>query len=717
MDSEELDILDILAYNSEQLLNEYASLESESEQKQLIKSYLNRNSQTKLEAVGDFEKDLDWFNVTEPINIAELKGKLVILDFFTYCCINCMHILPDLKSIEDSFPVENGVVVIGVHSAKFDNEKDSSNLLSAIQRYNITHPIVNDCSSSMWTKLKIKCWPTLFLISPTGYPLLVLMGEGHGLFLKKFISTSIDYYGASDDLDGSSLPLSPSTNLTSASNLRFPSKICCRPKTEDHCELIAISDSGNHRILVLNRNGHVLEKIGGFNCGFLDGDFNVARFNSPQGLAFLNSDELVVADTENHAIRKICFRERLVTTIAGTGEQGNDKVGGLLGSLQKLSSPWDVVAFRTRDMDMSFHVDEKSVHEKNVILIAMAGTHQIWGIFLDGIIWWKFKKYEPLTCAALIGNGSEENRNNSYPQNAAFAQPSGLTLMKDMLFIADSESSSIRKASMIDGKVTAVVGGDRNPLNLFAFGDNDGKQYSAKLQHPLAVAYNSVDGYLYVTDTYNHKIKRVDITTNAIETCLIREKNKLKELFQFNEPGGLCVDSTGKMLYIADTNNHTIQIVDLETMLTWPLNIKFNLSCNDDAKSEQIATLEKSIRIGKKSELALSGILSLKNGAKLTESAPQKWKLSLPDKGYSAETISGQITDGKFSISINANESASDVLEKRARLHCQLSICSGSICMRREFVTNLNFIEDSDSNRKVSETLMFCISPDDVRLL
>ncbi|XP_055855669.1 NHL repeat-containing protein 2 [Episyrphus balteatus] len=717
MDTEELDILDILAYNSDKLLNEFANLENnENEQNQLIQSYLNKNAQSKIEAVGDFEKDLDWFNVTEPINIAELKGKIVILDFFTYCCINCMHILPDLKSIEDSFPVENGVVVIGVHSAKFDNEKDSSNLLSAIQRYNITHPIVNDSTSSMWTKLKIKCWPTLFLISPTGYPLLVLMGEGHGQFLKRFIAAAIDFYGASDDLDGSALPISPSTNLTSASNLRFPSKICCRTKTADQCELIAISDSGNHRILVLNSNGHVLEKIGGFKSGFRDGDFNTARFNSPQGLAFINSDELVVADTENHAIRKICFRERLVSTIAGTGEQGNDKIGGLAGQKQKLSSPWDVVSFKTRDMDMSFHVDEKSVHEKNVILIAMAGTHQIWGIFLDGIIWWKFKKYEPLTCAALIGNGSEENRNNSYPQNAAFAQPSGMSLMKDVLFIADSESSSIRKASMIDGKVTAVVGGDRNPLNLFAFGDNDGKQYSAKLQHPLAVAYNNIDGYLYVADTYNHKIKRVDVTTNVIETCPIREKDNNKELFQFNEPGGLCVGSSGKLLYIADTNNHTIQIVDLETMLTWPLHIKFNLNCNDEPRGEPITTLEKTIRVSKKCELVLECILSLKNGAKLTESAPQKWKLILPDSGYSTESASGQITDGKFNISININKSDGS-LEKCARLHCQLNICSGSICMRREFVTILNFVQDSDVNRKVCENLMFCISPDDVRLL
>lgn len=107
---------------------------------------------------------MDWFNVLEPLSRDSLGGKVVILDFFTYCCINCMHILPDLKKIEDSYSVEDGLVVIGVHSAKFDNEKDSDNILSAVQRYNITHPVVNDFTQSMWTDLKVVCWPTLIIL-------------------------------------------------------------------------------------------------------------------------------------------------------------------------------------------------------------------------------------------------------------------------------------------------------------------------------------------------------------------------------------------------------------------------------------------------------------------------------------------------------------------------------------------------------------------------
>lgn len=117
-------------------------------------------------------------------------------------------------------------------------------------------------------------------------------------------------------------------------------------------------------------------------------------------------------------------------------------------------------------MDMSFHADGEAIPERDIILIAMAGTHQIWAIFKDETIWWKFKKFSEGSVAAIAGNGHEENRNNSYPQNSAFAQPSGLALAPKTkeLFIADSESSSIRKLVLADGKVVAVAGGDRNPL-------------------------------------------------------------------------------------------------------------------------------------------------------------------------------------------------------------------------------------------------------------
>lgn len=302
-------------------------------------------------------------------------------------------------------------------------------------------------------------------LGPRANPLFVIMGEGKYDTLEKYIGAAFKYYKKKGELKSHSLPLNPSTDLIMSSNLKFPGKIVCSKPNATN-EFYGISDSGNHRILITTSTGEVIHKIGGKTCGFLDGDFKTARFNSPQGLTFMNDNVVFVADTENHAIRKIDLKLKMVYTVAGTGYQGNDRIGGQIGIAQELSSPWDVTIYRTRDMDMSFHIDENSIPEKNILLIAIAGIHQIWALFLEDVIWWKFKKYPAGTVVAIAGNGKEENRNNSYPQNAAFAQPSGLAVVQDKkeLYIADSESSCVRKLLLGDGKVLAVAGGDRNPL-------------------------------------------------------------------------------------------------------------------------------------------------------------------------------------------------------------------------------------------------------------
>lgn len=186
MDSEETyTMLDVLAHNCTELQEKLSKAEPNTED-DIIQAYLEK-TEMEHKPVKDFKEDSDWFNVTEPLSLADsLQGKLVILDFFTYCCINCMHVLPDLKKIEQLFSVEDGLLIIGVHSAKFDNEKDSSNILSAIQRYDITHPVINDANSVMWNDLNIQCWPTLLILGPLANPLFVLMGEGQYDLLKRY---------------------------------------------------------------------------------------------------------------------------------------------------------------------------------------------------------------------------------------------------------------------------------------------------------------------------------------------------------------------------------------------------------------------------------------------------------------------------------------------------------------------------------------------------
>ncbi|GAB0091012.1 NHL repeat-containing protein 2 [Sergentomyia squamirostris] len=715
-DPEQVEMLDMLAYNCNRLRYDLKAATSAEEEEEILKVYLRKADETH-RPINDFKDDLDWFNVEDPLTLNEsLQGKIVLLDFFTYCCINCMHLLPDLKKLEDMFTVEDGLVVIGVHSAKFDNEKDSANILSAVQRYNITHPVVNDVNSSMWNDIGVQCWPTLLVLGPRGNPLFVCMGEGHMNSLVKYIRASLTFYLEQNAIVTKSLPIKPSTDLLMKSQLKFPGKIACSKNSdsEDVAELYAISDSGNHRIIVINAQGEVLQKIGGKTAGFVNGSFKSCRFDSPQGVCFLDSDTIFVADTENHTIRRIDLKAKTVETIAGIGKQGNDRIGGKPGPEQEISSPWDLAVFRTKDMDMSFHMDESTIPEKDLLLIAMAGNHQIWAYFLDDLIWWKFRKCSVKTCAMIAGNGNEENRNNAYPTNAAFAQPSGLAVARDLkeLYIADSESSCVRKLSLSDGKVSGVVGGERNPQNLFAFGDVDGKNILAKLQHPLGVAYNQHEKAVYVADTYNHKIKKIDPLTQSITTLNCKGHS-------FNEPGGLCVNPSGTHVLVADTNNHSIEIISLATLEVKSLNISFNVANMDSMKHPgtplQFGRLVLKPQGGK---IRLSIAINLEQGVGMTSDTPQKWNVYLPSDSWYVNQQNGLLRKDK---SIDIDITVPPVGSKQHQgdnfsVHFKLSLCARDICFPRSFSVAFPVIYESDGLDCIIEDVLVKIDETMVKL-
>lgn len=409
--------------------------------------------------------DLDWFNVSKPVSLQhDLSNAVVILDFFTYCCINCIHMLPTLKRIEREFPLSDGFVVVGVHNAKFTNEQRSENVAAAIKRYEIEHPVVNDVHCAMWKKLQVHCWPTLLVVGPELQPLFVLMGENEFELLHDLLSATGKFYRDQKLLKPITGFLIVRDVARPASNLRFPGKIQ-RMEEPSAPELYALSDSGNHRIVVFDETGRVLHKIGG-SCGFTDGNFTEAQFNAPQGVTFYNQYTLYVADTENHAIRKIDLRDKFVETVVGTGAQGTDLVGIAKGRDQALSSPWDLCVIKTKNMELSVYMNDYEVPLKSVLLIAMAGTHQIWAYFMEDTVWWRYKKFQATQCVAIAGNGEEKNRNNFYPHQASFAQPSGITYNRktERFYIADSESSSVRSVALKDGEVSAVVGGNINPM-------------------------------------------------------------------------------------------------------------------------------------------------------------------------------------------------------------------------------------------------------------
>ncbi|KFP83276.1 NHL repeat-containing protein 2, partial [Apaloderma vittatum] len=601
--------------------------------------------------------DLQWLNTEGPISLhKDLCGKVVVLDFFTYCCINCLHLLPDLHALEHQYSDKDGLVIIGVHSAKFPNEKVLDNIKSAVLRYNIVHPVVNDADATLWHELEVSCWPTLVILGPRGNMLFSLVGEGHREKLFLFTSITLKFYKERGLIKDNGIGIKLYRDSLPPSPLLFPGKVT----VDNSGERLVIADTGHHRILVTRKNGQISHTIGGPNSGRRDGRFSEAAFNSPQGIA-IKSNVIYVADTENHLIRKIDLESEMVTTVAGIGIQGVDKEGGAKGEEQPISSPWDVV----------FGNSVSGTQEDDVLWIAMAGTHQIWALMLEGGRLSKGSDLKKGTCLRFAGSGNEENRNNAYPHKAGFAQPSGLSLASEepwnCLFVADSESSTVRTISLKDGAVKHLVGGERDPLNLFAFGDVDGAGINAKLQHPLGVAWDKKRKLLYVADSYNHKIKVVDPKMKNCATLAGtgEASNVIGSSFTqstFNEPGGLCVEESGRLMYVADTNNHQIKVLDLETKILSVLPILNPEACdvpdNQPVQTNKLTNLPKlpksapnvqlpSLTVAPGQTIQFLLKLTLPPDSKLNEEAPSAWFITAEDNTWllQGQCLSGEIKD------------------------------------------------------------------------
>lgn len=531
-----------------------------------------------------------WLNTDKPIYISNLKGKIVLLDFWTYACINCMHVIPDLKKLEAKYKDE--LVVIGVHSAKFTNEKESDNIRQAILRYGIVHPVVNDSEFRIWRSYGVKSWPTFIIINPDGYVAGAVSGEGNYDLLDKVISAIIAEYDKQNKIDRTPLRLALEKNKAPESLLSYPGKIITNGLTDSEGRLF-ISDSNNNRIVITDLDGKVAEIIGRGEEGSQDGSFSESSFNKPQGIS-LADNMLYIADTENHLIRLANLKDKTVKTIAGTGQQGRnrDDIGKALET--PISSPWDLIVI------------------KNKIYIAMAGTHQIWVMDLkDSII----KPY--------AGNGNE-GRLDGKLMESWLAQPSGITTDGKRLYIADSETSSIRAIDLDEnGVVETIVG-----LDLFDFGDVDGKDREVRLQHPLGVFYN--DGKLYVADTYNHKIKIIDPKEKTAQTFLGtgNPNNTDGKSPSFYEPSGLTI--AGDKLYIADTNNNLIRVADLSTKSVSTLIIKGldKSSVGASGLSAKIIVLPpRKVPAGVNSNLVLN--INFPPNYDFTEGAPLNYEVEL----------------------------------------------------------------------------------------
>lgn len=501
----------------------------------MLVDHLNKmEEQSDTLQIPEFDPDLVWVNTLPLTFREELKGKIVILHFWTSCCINSMHTIPDMKRLMQKYQ-DDPVVCLGVHSPKYPLEKTDSHFVQAVEANAIDYPVVNDKKLTLWGALGLRSWPTFVIVGPKGNLLFSASGEGHFETVDNYIAATLDYYPADDF---SSTPLPFVEQKKSQSFFSFPTKLA----VDLIGKRLFICDSGHHRIVAADFEGNVLQIIGTSSPGFIDGELSQSAFHTPTGIAY-HQQQLIIADRGNHALRIADLATGQVTTIAGNGAQGRDYKGGSYGSEQLLNSPWDVCLSPSGDK----------------VYIAMAGLHQIWS-----------HEFSTGRTRNLSGSGVEHHFNSNHLLHAAWAQPSGLVYGPDHLYIADSESSTIRAISLTDSTTTTLAGG-------LEFGDCEGQGEEALLQHPQGLCWMSGSNKLLIADTFNHRIKLLDDKTQTLSflagTGLPGYVDGPFESAEFCCPGGIAYADSMQLAFVADTYNHCIRVLDFNTRIAATLKV------------------------------------------------------------------------------------------------------------------------------------------------
>ena len=478
------------------------------------------------ELIGD-----TWFGTANrAISISDFKGRFLLLDFWTLCCVNCHHVLAELRPIEEKF--KEVLTVVGVHSPKFEHEKLPESVAAAIDRHEIHHPVLNDPNMTTWQAYGVRAWPTLVLVDPNGEITATFSGEGHAHAIEALLDKLVPEFEATGELTrGAGLYKAPAPSSLA---LKQPGKIVAVPSNYQQllggAELL-VSNSGAHNLVGLSA-ANLTEPtitIGQGIRGSEDGSFESASFAEPYGAVFVDAElagqvgaHLLVADTANHLIRAINLETKTVFTIAGTGEQWMQADSTSGPALEvNISTPWDIEL-------LDGH-----------LLIAMAGEHRIWKYDLHN-----------KSLDIFAGTTNEGLVDGDFAQ-AWFAQPSALVQSKitsGKVWIIDAETSALRAAE--GGKISSQIG-----KGLFDFGHVDGPAGQALLQHPLGVL-ELPDGNLLIADTYNRAIRKYSPATNQV-TTIARDLSEPSDL-------ELVETATGPKLAIVETAANRITLLAIE---------------------------------------------------------------------------------------------------------------------------------------------------------
>jgi sugar lactone lactonase YvrE len=580
-----------------------------------------------------------WLGTDRPLLLrGALKGRVVLLDFWTSGCVNCLHALPVYRALEERFRGQP-FQVVGIHSGKFDAEKEVAAVAEAMARHGIEHPVATDSDLVIWEQYAIHGWPTSVLVDARGYAVAWFRGEPELPTLTGWVQAALDD-GRTRGVLAPGPPEFQRPAVRDTGPLAFPGKVLALPGGG-----LAVADSGHQRVLLLDGTGRLVRTVGSGLEGFSDGAPDSASFRSPQGLAERDG-ALYVADTGNHALRRVDLGTGRVETVAGTGRKAEGVIQAAADArTSALRSPWDV----------AFVGD--------TLWIAMAGSHQLW-------------RLDVRTGALSPGAGNgREGLDDGPLTEATFAQPSGLATDGQVLFVADSEASAIRRVDLRAGTVKTLAG-----EGLFDFGLRDGPLGRARFQHPLGLALQ--DGILWVSDTFNGAIRRVSLADGQVSTVARG----------LEQPGGLTL--AGGRLVVADTGHHRLVTVSRAPAAVTPL-ILAGVTPPSVKGVERPVLATRALPLQHLEDAAVaSGPLDLQLEVRLPEGhiftagAPQRVELAVAGRSAPVQLeASGGVLRARATIS--PLRSASDAVYTVSLYYCRDG--QGSVCLvdRRRLLTRL----------------------------
>lgn len=495
-----------------------------------------------------------WINVSRPLEISDIKGKVILLDFWTYSCVNCLQILPDIKKLEQEYG--NKLLVIGAHSGKFDNEKDFEFIKKAVLKYDLNYPVIDDSNLNLYNYFEVDAYPTLILFTPKGTVKKIYKGDEEARDLAKDVGNLISKYRY--QINRTVMPIALERNKIAKKVLNYPTKI----EYSDNFVFgphkgpaLFIANSGQNNVLAINLSGEIIVQIGSTRADFIDGDFESAAFRNPSGVLFKNN-KLYVADSQNHVIREIDFASKKVSTILGNGVRGKIIEQTSDAKEVMLSAPTDIEFYTSKD----------------VMLIANSGSNQILQYnFADNKV------------SVIAGNGKEGMDDGKYPDNS-LAQTSDMVVYDQKIYFVDAKSSSLRVIDR-DRHVKTLIG-----KSLKDFGHKNGTKADALMQNPLGITAN-ISG-IYISDSFNNVIKKYSVSTGKIQDLMgIGKGEQLGSKTQFDEPNGIIL--IGDKFYIVDSNNNRLVVVNTKKLNSSLLNVMPKLQLPKEGFSQYLPNLYK----------------------------------------------------------------------------------------------------------------------------